>query len=292
MPIIAKADALVFDPETDVFERDPTVLRFIVEQDEIEFGFNRAFQSNITLENLASGADTRLLSAFAEGTGDDADDIIYAGLIPEQRTGEAYFILLQGDELEAPRNREDIEPYFARLGFQSLTVDFGTEMPLNTAFTVGTTRPLTDFDGVVSLGEIGPDVLEQRAQFIALLYEAGLDRDGDIDEGGLNFWIDQAGNGFSNRQLANAFIQSREFEASFGAPETLSDDEFVRQLYRNVLDREADDPGFDFWSGILAESGGRRDELLIAFAASAENRDGSPLVASLEETDPGIWEFG
>ncbi|MEM1344788.1 MAG: DUF4214 domain-containing protein [Pseudomonadota bacterium] len=135
------------------------------------------------------------------------------------------------------------------------------------------------------------------AQQVAYLYEAGLDRDGNIDLPGLNFWIDQREDGLTLRQLSNAFLRSIEFNENFGEPfdtsdpRFLTDEPFVRALYENVLDRTADQPGLDFWQSILDRPAFDRQALLIAFSESNENRLGSPLVENLSEVEPGEWDF-
>jgi hypothetical protein len=131
---------------------------------------------------------------------------------------------------------------------------------------------------------------------VALLYEAGLNRDGNIDAPGLNFWIDARESGFSARQVANAFLRSPEFEAAFGDPLDTADERFlddtalVEQLYRNVLNREGEAGGVDFWVAALEGPLFDRPAVLLAFANSPENLAGSPFVNDMAETAPGFWE--
>jgi hypothetical protein len=159
----------------------------------------------------------------------------------------------------------------------------------------------------------GPGVLTaEEVRTVAYLYEAGLDRDGDIDLPGLNFWIDQRAAGLNERGLAAAFLESDEFQESAEAflgggvdltdanvrdPAAFSNADYVTLLYENVLDREADQSGFEFWLGVLdtllagpqtAEDA--RERLLVSFAGSGENVAGSPEVAQLAEVD-GDWAF-
>lgn len=144
------------------------------------------------------------------------------------------------------------------------------------------------------LAEPSPDgeVTTAEAQLIAYLYEAGLDRNGNIDEKGLNFWIDSLAAGLSVETISGKFLGSGEFEAAFGDPEKLSDRELVQQLYRNVLDREGEEGGIVFWEGQLALPAVSRADLLTAFAQSAENALGSPEVAALALGEEGDWGFG
>ena len=148
---------------------------------------------------------------------------------------------------------------------------------------------------------------------MALLYEAGLDRDGNIDLPGLNFWIDVREGGFSELDLAAAFLDSDELQEAAEAflsdgtdltgsnvrdPGSFAADAYVIFLYENVLDRTFDQPGFEFWSGVLdvfsadpATAPTARERLLLEFARSGENRDNSPVVETLAEVTPGEWDF-
>jgi VCBS repeat-containing protein len=144
---------------------------------------------------------------------------------------------------------------------------------------------------IVGAEERGTSLTLGEAQRVAYAYEAALDRDGDIDLPGLNFWIRQRFEGQSERDLAAAFYLSQEFIDSFGEPETLSDRELVEVFFRNVLDREGEEGGIVFWVGALADPAFTREDLLLAFAASPENLLGSPEVTTLEEIEPGEWAF-
>ncbi len=132
-----------------------------------------------------------------------------------------------------------------------------------------------------------------QAQLVALLYEAALDRDGLIDLPGLNFWIDQREAGLTERGLSQFFLDSGEFEQNFGAPESLSDREIVEVLFRNVLDREPDAGGVDFWVNALTDPNFDRADLLLAFAIVDENVQGLPIIGTLGEL-PELeldWQF-
>ncbi len=143
----------------------------------------------------------------------------------------------------------------------------------------------------VEVLQFGLGLTEQEARDVAYLYEAGLDRNGNIDLDGLNFWIDRRENGLSETDIAQAFLDSPEFANAFGPPASLSDRELVERLYRNVLDREGERAGVDFWVAVVARPDFGRDDLLLAFARSPENLTGSPFVETLEETAPGEWGF-
>mgnify|MGYP006286755455 FL=1 len=134
------------------------------------------------------------------------------------------------------------------------------------------------------------DTPKETAEKILLLYEAGLNRDGSVADSGLNFWIDGLESGTSMQGIARAFLDSDEFENAFGAPDSLSDRGLVVQLYTNVLDRAPEKPGEDFWTDRVGQDDFTREDLLIAFADSSENRDNSrSLLNSLNKVMPGEW---
>ncbi|MGF1444816.1 MAG: DUF4214 domain-containing protein [Pikeienuella sp.] len=145
-------------------------------------------------------------------------------------------------------------------------------------------------DVAVDLG-IGLGLEVEEAQEVALLYEAALDRDLNIDEDGLNFWIDAREAGFGIVELAGFFLESSEFEESFGDVDALSDEAYVDLLYQNVLDREGDAQGVAFWLGELAREDFGRDNLLAAFSISVENAETSAFIDSLAEVSAGTWAF-
>jgi hypothetical protein len=102
---------------------------------------------------------------------------------------------------------------------------------------------------------------------VYLLYQASFARIPDY--AGFEYWAGQAdGRQLSALQLADIFIAAPEFTAKFGA--NPSNDAFVTELYTNVLGRTPDPGGLAYWEG-QANSGMARDQLLVAFAISAEN---------------------
>jgi V8-like Glu-specific endopeptidase len=137
-------------------------------------------------------------------------------------------------------------------------------------------------------GHTPTNATQRDAQNIALLYEAALNRQAEPD--GLNYWIDRLEGGTSLHTMADLFMASAEFVASFGNPDMLSDSAFVDLLYDNVLGRDGDAEGFAYWVDSLAAGSGR-DRVLIDFALSPENEEGSPYVKTLFEDNAGNWMF-
>ncbi|MYM88252.1 DUF4214 domain-containing protein [Rugamonas sp. FT82W] len=99
------------------------------------------------------------------------------------------------------------------------------------------------------------------------MYQAALDRSPDTD--GLGYWINALDHGYSLQGVAKNFIASAEFQAKYGAAP--SDADFVTSLYHNVLHREPEQAGYDYWIKALAV-GAPREQILMNFSESAENQ--------------------
>ncbi len=101
------------------------------------------------------------------------------------------------------------------------------------------------------------------------LYNAAFARFPDAD--GLEYWIEQNGSGInSNRQVAQSFLASDEFSDKYG--DNVSTENYVKTLYNNILGRDPDPEGYDYWVGRLSSGAETRAEALLGFAESAENK--------------------
>ena len=100
------------------------------------------------------------------------------------------------------------------------------------------------------------------------LYQAAFNR--APDQGGLGFWIGKMDEGLSLAATAQNFLDSAENLAKYGA---LTDLQFVRQLYANVLHREPDAGGQAFHLHNLTV-GVPRATVLAEFSESPENQIG------------------
>ena len=86
-----------------------------------------------------------------------------------------------------------------------------------------------------------------------------------------NSWIDNFSSGRNTiRVVASSFLGSAEFKQRYG--EDVTDSIFVNTLYKNVLDREEDISGLNYWLGQLTSGAETRHEALLGFAESAENK--------------------
>jgi len=91
------------------------------------------------------------------------------------------------------------------------------------------------------------------------------------DASGLEYWIDKFSSGVDDeRTVASSFIESTEFAERYGA--NVSNAKFVETLYVNVLGRNYDQDGYNYWLGNLNAGIETRHELLLGFAEADENK--------------------
>lgn len=96
------------------------------------------------------------------------------------------------------------------------------------------------------------------------LYRAYFDR--SADQGGFDYWYDQHRHGQSIADIASQFAASAEFASTYG---DVSDSEFIRLVYQNVLGRSPDAAGVGYWESQLT-AGISRGDLMVQFSESAE----------------------
>jgi hypothetical protein len=96
------------------------------------------------------------------------------------------------------------------------------------------------------------------------LYLAYFDR--EPDPTGAAYWESRRSSGMSVAAISAYFAQSGEFRARYG---NVDDAGFVTLVYRNVLGREPDANGHDYWQQRLAE-GMSRGSLMAHFSESRE----------------------
>lgn len=117
------------------------------------------------------------------------------------------------------------------------------------------------------------------------LYRAAFAREPDLP--GLGYWIDAFDLGASSLDAATGFLDSAEFAQLYGsAPDN---EEYLRALYLNVLEREPDAAGVAYWAPLLDDGLTTRAQMLVDFADSNENRENMvELVGSTIEYAP--WQ--
>lgn len=120
-----------------------------------------------------------------------------------------------------------------------------------------------DFNGPTSAGGI------------YRLYQATFDRTPDL--GGLGFWIDRADSGQSAVSMGEDFVWSQEFQQLYGVTtqdQYLSGSDItalVTGFYRNVLGREPDLGGLNFYVGVINDQERTVGRVLAEISDSPEN---------------------
>lgn len=102
---------------------------------------------------------------------------------------------------------------------------------------------------------------------IVRLYNGVLGRNPDAE--GFNYWLDEllSSNSTSTIQdISNSFANSSEYSVRFGAQ---SNEEFINQLYNNILGRNADNAGYTYWLNEIGSSG-NRSGMVVSFTNSVE----------------------
>jgi hypothetical protein len=61
----------------------------------------------------------------------------------------------------------------------------------------------------------------------------------------------------------------------------------VETLYQNILDRAGEEGGIDFWTGQLAGGSIGRDRILVEFAVSNENVEGTGYIDDMAQNVAG-----
>ena len=87
------------------------------------------------------------------------------------------------------------------------------------------------------------------------------------DSNGLKYWIAQSRGGRSLVSISEFFSRSPEFVARYG---TLSNAAFVQLIYTNILDRQPDKAGAEFWTRQLDKNARDRGDVLVGFSESPE----------------------
>lgn len=107
------------------------------------------------------------------------------------------------------------------------------------------------------------------------LYQAAFNRTPDL--AGLGFWVHAHQTDAALSDIAKGFVSSDEFKSLYGtAPSHL---QLVSTYYRNVLHRDGEKAGVDWWVDQM-DHGGDAAAVLLGFSESAENK--SSLAASMQ----------
>lgn len=134
----------------------------------------------------------------------------------------------------------------------------------------GTTSTLTEVERIVFANATLALDIEGNAGQAYRLYQAAFDR--TPDAAGLGFWIDSMDKGLSLTQIAAAFMTQNEFKTAYGSSH--SHLELVTRFYQNILGRDPEPGGRDFWVQNLDAGRTGVADVIVAISESAENKDG------------------
>ncbi len=126
----------------------------------------------------------------------------------------------------------------------------------------------TSFSLLVLLKTYGKIInisIEKQNQFI----NADFARFPDAD--GLKYWIEKFTSGQNTRRVVvESFLISNEFQELYG--ENISNEKYVETLYTNILGRNYDQEGYNYWLGNLNNGLETKYELLLGLTGSSENK--------------------
>jgi hypothetical protein len=114
---------------------------------------------------------------------------------------------------------------------------------------------------------------------VARLYDTTFSR--LPDAAGLAAWTHQMQSGTSLQTVANGFVGSAEFQATYGA---LDNSHFVQLLYQNTLHRAADTAGLNSWVNLLNTGQDTRAQVVVGFSESPEH-----IADTAPHIEGGIW---
>tara|TARA_Y100001968_G_scaffold324569_1_gene364181 strand:+ start:2439 stop:3617 length:1179 start_codon:yes stop_codon:yes gene_type:complete len=102
------------------------------------------------------------------------------------------------------------------------------------------------------------------------LYNASFDRFPDRD--GFKYWVDINTSGENTyRQTCASFILSNEFKSKYG--DLIDNEDYLNALYLNIFTRTPDTDGLNYWLGQLNNGFENREEVLMGFSESIENKN-------------------
>ncbi len=100
------------------------------------------------------------------------------------------------------------------------------------------------------------------------VYQAAFDR--KPDAGGYAFWLDAADKGMDIGSIAAEFLKSPEFRTLYGTAPGNAD--LLSRYYQNVLHRQPDPAGYDYWLKLLNAGAVTPAQMLAMFSDGEENK--------------------
>jgi hypothetical protein len=245
---------------------------------------NLGIAFNATIENASGGAGSDNITGNPSGNilkGNAGDDTIRGKEGNDQLHGDGGNDFLYGDggndTIFADGGSDTIQGgagldtikyalsqanYTLAVGESSSTL---REISTGTNDSLSTVERVVFSDKAVALdigsGEVGGSCYR--------IYKAAFNR--TPDEGGLGYWIGQMDLGKTLVEVSAGFIDSDEFRASYGT--NPSNGEFLTKVYNNVLGRDPDSGGYDWWVDQLANNPEKSwSKVMADFSEGTENQ--------------------
>ena len=93
------------------------------------------------------------------------------------------------------------------------------------------------------------------------------------DKAGLDYWLQEMkNNNWTMEKVATSFFDQDETKNQY--PDSLSTDEFIDKIYLNILNRESDSAGKDYWRGELDSGKIPKQKFIIAIINGAKDKEG------------------
>lgn len=238
------------------------------------------------LDHAAAGSDTFYGSSGADVLeslagnddvfGNAGDDVLYGGSGDDDLYGGSGNDYLVGD------SGTDWSVFDgARASYTLRTLVGGYSVADSTALRDGTDT-LVDIERVVfsdqsvnlTVGAAARSIAPAQLDSLVELYIAYINRVPDAD--GMAFWISQLKAGKTLDQIGESFYNAAvQYSSLTGYSTTMSNSDFVRVIYSNVLERDQPDSGgLAFWTNELNSGHSSRGTLVANILASAHSFKG------------------
>tara|TARA_B100000579_G_scaffold428721_1_gene439370 strand:- start:866 stop:2047 length:1182 start_codon:yes stop_codon:yes gene_type:complete len=149
----------------------------------------------------------------------------------------------------------------------SIETDIGKEDITSIKSLIFTDKVLDVSEDIINVFKLIKEV-DPITGKIFRLYQSAFDRFPDYK--GIDYWINKNNSGENSyRQTAHSFILSNEYKEKYGTEN--SNENYLSNLYSNVLNRTPDDTGLSYWLGQLNTQSESRVEVLMGFSESNEN---------------------
>jgi len=182
-------------------------------------------------------------------------------------------------------------------GKNSVTVSESSGLNQNAVLKNVEKLQFSDMTVNLTVGASAKSIAETSVKTIEELYVAFFNRVPDAD--GLEYWIGQFKNGQSLNSIADSFYGAAVFFSSLtGYSSTMTNDDFVKVIYKNVLGRSGatapPDADVNYWTGELASGRASKGSLIATMLTSAHSFKGDATwgwVANLLDNKVAVADY-